>query len=240
MLKFQQGNSKLPKFIFIFGLPAGYSCPSADICLSKAVQKPDGKYTVQDGANVQFRCFAASDESRYVHLRNLRWWNFKQLNKLRTSSEMAQLINKSLPPWIKLLRIHDSGDFFNQEYFNAWIEVAKLNPEVRFYAYTKSVNYWVNRLNDIPKNLILTASIGGKHDDLIYEYNLPRVRVVKDEDEAKLLGLLVDKDDSLAYSGEHEFALTVHNIQPKGSEWGKASYRNMKKKRERLKELNNG
>ena len=47
------------------------------------------------------------------------------------------------------------------------------------WAFTKSVRYWVNRLGDIPHNLIMTASYGGKQDTLIDEYQLKNVKVYK-------------------------------------------------------------
>ena len=52
----------------------------------------------------------------------------------------------------------------NHASFHAHIKLCKENPSVEFWAYTKSLNYWVNRINDIPKNLVLTASRGGKQD----------------------------------------------------------------------------
>ena len=58
-----------------------------------------------------------------------------------------------------------------------WIEIAKENPTVEFWAYTKSLKYWVNRLNEIPNNLVLTASQGGRNDELIEKHGLKNVIV---------------------------------------------------------------
>jgi hypothetical protein len=63
-----------------------------------------------------------------------------------------------------------------------WLKVAENNANVELWAYTKSLRYWVNRLNDIPNNLILTASYGGREDNLIDEYNLKNVIVYKSAD----------------------------------------------------------
>ena len=38
------------------------------------------------------------------------------------------------------VRIHDSGDFFNEDYLYGWIEIAWRVPDVLFYAYTKEVS----------------------------------------------------------------------------------------------------
>jgi hypothetical protein len=82
-----------------------------------------------------------------------------------------------LPKDCKSLRIHSAGDFYNQEYFDMWVKLAITNPLVEMWAYTKSLSYWVKRLNDIPDNLILTASYGGRQDYLITEYDLKNVVV---------------------------------------------------------------
>ncbi len=93
---------------YIFNLPAGHSCPSADKCLSKAI-KVDGKMKVKDGVNQEFRCYAVNDELRYTNARELRWHNFNLLRKCKTISEMVELIKVSLPigsgDYIRLLLI---------------------------------------------------------------------------------------------------------------------------------------
>jgi hypothetical protein len=229
LLKFSHGNSKLPTWITIFSLPAGYTCPAADICKSKAVQKDDGTWTVKDGKNMKFRCYAASDESRYVSTRNNRWRNFNLLKNL-SKDDMVALIKQSLPPSV-LVRIHESGDFFSQTYFDSWLQVAIDTPNVEFYAYTKSINYWMERAELIPQNFTLTASQGGKWDSLIEKFDLNTVEVVLNEEEAESKGLELDEDDSHAYNGSKRFALSVHNVQPKGSIYMKESRKNSEKKR---------
>ena len=58
-----------------------------------------------------------------------------------------------------------------------WIQLAMDNPNVEMWAYTKSIGYWVKRIDEVPKNLILTASYGGRQDALIDEYGLKNVKV---------------------------------------------------------------
>lgn len=122
----------------------------------------------------------------------------------------------------KIVRIHVSGDFFSQTYFDAWLQVAKNNPSILFYAYTKALPLLVKRLNDIPNNFRLTASYGGTHDHLISKHNLKFAKVVKSVEEANKLRLKIDHDDSLAYGSSKSFALLVHGQQPAGSVWAKA------------------
>ena len=74
----------------------------------------------------------------------------------------------------------------------------------------------------LPNNFFMTASYGGKHDDLIDQGYFKRYsKVFMYEDQAITQGLEVDHDDSHCF-GDHPFALLVHGTQPKGSEWGKA------------------
>jgi hypothetical protein len=213
LLKFQQGNAKLGKNIFTFSLPAGHSCPFANDCLSKA-DKLTGKLT--DGPNTQFRCFAASSEAVYPNVRLARWHNFDLLKKL-TTNEASNLIIESLPKKANIVRVHVSGDFFNESYFLAWLQVAKLKPNVLFYAYTKSLVYWVNYIKEIPDNLVLNASEGGKLDAQILEHRLKFAKVVYSPEEADKLGLLIDHTDEAAYKTKESFALLIHGQQPKGS-----------------------
>jgi hypothetical protein len=213
LLKFQQGNAKLGKNIYTFSLPAGHSCPFANDCLSKA-DKLTGKLT--DGPNTQFRCFAASAEAVYPNVRLARWHNFDLLKKLN-SVKAADLILASLPKKANIVRIHVSGDFFNESYFLAWLQVAKLRPNVLFYAYTKSLIYWVNYIKEIPSNLVLNASEGGKLDAQINLHGLKFAKVVYSPEQAEELGLLIDHTDEAAYKTKESFALLIHGQQPKGS-----------------------
>jgi len=219
LLKTSRGNGKLPKTTLIFNLPAGHTCPFAKECLSKA-NPLTGK--IVDGAHCRFRCFSASAEAQHKNARNSRWHNFRLLFR-KTTLEMADLICRSLPEKTTLVRIHESGDFFNQNYFDAWLETAVRNPHIRFYAYTKAIPFWLARLDKIPSNLRLTASLGGTHDDLAEKHNLKTAYVAFSESEANIRGLEIDHDDTLAHGdNEKSFALLIHGTQPKGSEAAKA------------------
>lgn len=220
-LKFSQGNAKLKQAnLFTFSLPAGHSCPFANICLAKA-DKATGK--IQLGKNNQFQCFSATSENMFPNVRKSRWNNFELLRKLDTAG-MFDLIQKSIPAKAETVRIHVSGDFFSQSYFDAWILVAKANPNRLFYAYTKSIPFWLARSKDIPANFVLNASIGGKSDSLIEKFNLKSARVVFSEGEAKNANLKIDHDDSLAMRQGGNFALLLHGTQPKGSLAAKANF----------------
>lgn len=221
-LRFSKGNAKLANDTAIFSLPAGHTCPFAKDCLSKADEKT-GKLT--DDAACKFRCYAASAENIFSNVRKSRWFNYQALLK-KSSLVISSLIEKSLPrKGIKLVRIHSSGDFFSQTYFDAWLNVAKNNPGLTFYSYTKALPYWVKRLKDIPTNFKLTASKGGKFDSLITKHNLKTCSVVFSESEASKKGLELDHDDKLAWCGDKSFAILLHGTQPAGSQAGKSLHK---------------
>jgi hypothetical protein len=72
--------------------------------------------------------------------------------------------------WLKLggraIRIHDSGDFFNETYLQGWIFIAEQFPGILFYAYTKEVLMLKNHIagGTLPPNFLVVFSMGGKQD----------------------------------------------------------------------------
>ena len=228
MLKFSKGNAKLGKGTLIFNLPAGKTCPGASLCKAFAVMGDNGKTTVQDGAETVFRCFAASSEAQYPATFASRAHNLQTIvEALRGGIDAAAvMINNGIQNHrtknTKLVRIHESGDFFSLAYLRAWIVVARLNPDLKFYCYSKSLPFFLtddldSDLIDLPENFFMTASYGGQWDHLIDRNYFPRYsKVVMNDAEAEELGLEVDHDDSHCF-GDKPFALLVHGTQPKGS-----------------------
>ena len=225
-LKFGKGNAKLSKDIYTFSLPAGHSCPYAFECKASA-DRSTGK--IKDGKDQVFRCFAASQEALYTNTRNARWHNYDMLKGLNSVDKMTRLIAESIPAKANTIRVHVSGDFFSQKYFDAWMAVARLFSVKKFYAYTKSIPYWITRKNDIPKNFNLTSSKGGRSDVLIDLNDLKYAEVLFTEEQAEELNLELDHDDSHAYNGKKSFGLLVHGTQKKGSKAATA-LTNLKKK----------
>ena len=240
-LKFGDPNAKLKKMIKAklglrlktFTLPAGHTCPGAQDCLSRA-DSITGKVT--DGEDTEFRCFMASAEARSPSLRRLVWHNLELLQDALSHRDgherAADLICQSLPEKFDIMRVHVGGDYFSRNYFLAWCMVAERNPDKVFYSYTKSLAV----VAGIPKpdNLVLTASRGGKWDNLIDEKGWKEARVVYSEEEAADLGLEIDHDDTHAAFGKKSFALLLHGTQPKGSVAGEALKVINKKRKEAL------
>ena len=241
MVKWSEANAKIEalqtveslqqylegKKVYSFDLLSGFSCPFAKECLSKATENSEGKRTIKDGPHTKFRCFSASQEVQYTGVYNRRKNNLDSLSKLVNTKEMIKEILAAMPKDVGVCRIHVAGDFFNEQYFLAWLTIAKMFPQKLFYAYTKSLKYWVDNraLVDSLPNFILTASYGGRDDAMIDEHNLRASTVVFSEPEAESLGLTIDHDDSHAADPElknQDFALLIHGTQPKGSEASEA------------------
>lgn len=224
-LHFGKGNAKLNVEIATFSLPAGVTCPFAHLCKTWVGEdnKLNQKLLNEEDAKRRYRCFAASMEVRYPAYAKVVNYNLNLLQQCKSKDEMVKLINESLPKDISKVRIHVGGDFYCEDYFNAWNEVAKLNPEMYFYAYTKSIPYWVKAINEISPNFILTASYGGLFDELIEQHDLKRVKIYFHPDQAKADGVEIDHDDSIALNPNvKRFGLLLHGSQPKGSEASQA------------------
>src|SRR5580700_7854901 len=112
LLKFGKGsnNTKLRKLeeklgrkVFTFSLPAGYTCPGADKCLTKFDRKT-GKIT--DGAHQEFRCFAASMEAVFTGFRDNNSRNLDLLKAAGSRENARDLILASLPEKAQIIRIH--------------------------------------------------------------------------------------------------------------------------------------
>lgn len=240
MLKWSKANAKIQNLtqvdsikpylnnrkVYSLDLLSGWSCPFANNCLSKVTIK-NGKRSIQDGKNTEFRCFSATQEVMYTNVYNLRKHNFDTIRSAKTYSEIIKLMQESIPKNAGVIRFHVGGDFFNAMYFYAAMNFASIHPDKLFYAYTKSLNYWIKYrsiVNKIP-NFVLTASYGGRLDHLIEKENLRSSKVVFSEQEAYDLGLEIDHNDSSAANPEtrnESFALLIHGSQPAGSEASKA------------------
>lgn len=200
-MKFIKKNKYYTGIVYEFNLPSGYSCPFAEQCLVK-VDKVTGKFI---NKSKQYKCYSASAK-RFPAVRKSRWDNYEYV-------KMKNI--PIIPDDCKAIRIHASGDFFSQEYFDMWIKICNKNPNIEFWAYTKSINYWINQINNIPDNLVLTASYGGKYDNLISEYNLKNVKVYKNINNVPL-GIPIDYNDDLARNKNiKEFALLDNSYNKK-------------------------
>lgn len=216
-LGFSNGNAKLA-LTYIFNLPCGITCPGAGQC--KVVVGMDGKI-ISKGTNKRYRCYASQGEM-YTGARNNRHRNYDSLRGLSREG-MRDLLLSEVPRGGRV-RIHESGDYFSQDYFDAWMDVARALPEQLFYGYTKSIPYLLNRVAIMPENFRIVASRGGKYDRLITMNKLQSVRVVWSVEEAAKKGLPIDHDDNMVYKSKEDFCHLIHGNQNPGAGAGAAMW----------------
>ncbi len=133
--KISYGNKKLPKTTAIFNIPAVKTCPMRTELCSKA-------------------CYALKAERMYKQVLPARKHNLKLALSDGFVDSMIEAIAKKKHK-IKQVRIHESGDFYRQDYLDKWFLIASAFPEIIFYAYTKSFHL---DFSDKPFNFVLIAS----------------------------------------------------------------------------------
>ena len=232
VLTWRRGNAKLRSNTIHLSIPAGHTCkPWATKCLTHA-DKDTGKIT--DGAEQEFRCYAATMEAVYSKHRASLWENYQILHdNIQSVPKLHLSLHDSLLPHVinyteehesfpKVRMFGTSGDFFHVNLYKACLHLARSMAPLRIYWYTKAIPFWVNAIQYIPENLEQNASLGGRFDGLIYDQNLKYARVVYSFEEAARLGLPIDKRDELASEPGGSFAIPIHGVQPKGSAASKA------------------
>jgi len=145
-----------------FGIPADYdfqhngetvnTCPSALACRAVCYAK-QGRYAMPNVIAARQHNLEMSQNPYFVD------FVVADLERMRK---------------VNTVRIHDSGDFYDQEYYDKWCAIATMLPEITFYAYTKTVNMdlWSHK----PDNLKITQSLGGKHDENV-NLDMPHSRI---------------------------------------------------------------
>ena len=227
MLKFsKENNAKLnsikewskienPK-VYSISLLSGFSCSFAKDCQTYAIEnKITKKRTVLDGKNAEFRCFSAIQESQYTSVYNQRKHNFDSILAIRNDVEkITSLIMDSLPKKADYIRVHVGGDFVTSEYMLAWFNVARMNPTIKFYAYTKAIGWMQDNEDMRPKNFRMIASYGSKQDNLITKETIS-ANVVFHPSETKLP---IDHNEFYAINdNQGSFSLLLHGTQKQGS-----------------------
>lgn len=82
-------------------------------------------------------CYAVKEQIRFpkqvLGARERRLEASKNQNFVETiNAELGRL--KARP---KFFRLHASGEFYSQDYINSWDKIARANPDIMFYTYTK-------------------------------------------------------------------------------------------------------
>ncbi len=103
-------------------------------------------------------CYAISEQVRYksvLKVRNERW-------TASARSNFADIVHyelKNLTTRPKYFRIHASGEFYAQHYVDSWTRIAKANPDIIFYVYTKRIEHFDFSEFKNLKNTVLINSL---------------------------------------------------------------------------------
>jgi hypothetical protein len=127
-------NRKLARDVGIFNLPWGKTCPNATPFCSHY-------------------CYARKAEDLYLNSRISRARNLQASLK---SNFVPRMVREIRDRGISRVRIHESGDFYNQKYLWKWLDIAWVLPKVKFWVYTRSFHL---RFSTKPKNLTLFWSV---------------------------------------------------------------------------------
>lgn len=220
---FSYGNGKLKHcansygiVLVSFDLPAGFTCPAANLCHSRAVVDESGKAKVHDFGS--FRCYAASSEAMYKDTRAARWRN---LESTKADDFVTRINAEIAKKGITSIRIHSSGDFYSYAYLQKWIAIANANPNVVFWGYTKMASF-IPVINKV-SNMRFVYSVGGKLDKYAMALDIPKAYVLSNIEQAKDLGVEIacpkehHSNDYEYIMARKSFGLVIHGTQPKGN-----------------------
>jgi len=193
--KLKKTSKALNLRVFNFGIPAYKSasgkltCPMADECVKFCYAKK-GAYI---WSNVQ-----PAFEKRY------------QLSKTNgfVDAMNADIIKKK-PDYV---RVHDSGDYYSLKYLAKWIQIAKDNPNVRFYSYTNMVDMMLK--TSLPDNYDIIFSDSGKQKNLINERKHRHTKIFSSNSDLISSGYIdsssIDLMATKWFSKNHRVGLVLH------------------------------
>ena len=166
---FKIGNSKLP-FLSWSTLP-GVNCPGALECWLK------GKgYCYSLNAFMYPAAFFRMLQNTV--LERSKWGRAYITNELNNLLNSPQFKEREYVT----LRLYVDGDFKSLKLLKFWLEIAKNNPKLNIYGYSKSLHLFAELVRtgyEFPKNYVLNGSDGGKFyggtdHNLIKEQNFYR------------------------------------------------------------------
>lgn len=163
LLNLSTGNTKTGKGILIWNIPAIKTCIGCtQLCASK--------------------CYARKSERLYPNVLPSRELNKLEADSIDFVENMIYTIEKisKKKAFKGLFRIHESGDFYNQEYFDSWVQIAKAFPQIKFLAFTKS--HQLNLIHDAENFNVVYSEFP---DTKVFSQNMPVAKAVAKAEEMK-------------------------------------------------------
>jgi hypothetical protein len=201
--------------IYNFGIPAFLSqsgiktCPNAGQCATGCYAR-SGTYRFKNVANAYEERLKLTQSPNFVELMH---------NEIR--NKMIRLS----PNETCLIRIHDSGDFYSAPYWDKWNLIMRGLPNVKFYAYTKMIQFFKQSHIEIPPNFTLIYSFGGLQDSQIDTEKDRHSMVFQNETDLLAAGYInASADDLKALSPNPKVGLVYHGQKSyTNTGWGKVS-----------------
>lgn len=185
-------------------------------------------------------CYARNGTYNFSNVKGRHIWNLEYvLYKLEEWKE--QMLSEVQAKKMKgrFVRIHDAGDFFSDEYLLAWLDIARLTPEVTFYCYTKEVSRFKRLVEpNCPDNFRYLYSLGGKEDHLI-DLEIDRHADVFPDDAAILDAGYSNQDasDLLAITlPSNKIGIPANNIKHFNKKMAGRTFSTLQKERDERKE----
>jgi hypothetical protein len=138
------GNMKVGPAVFQWSIPAGDTCPGQSPACAR-------------------ECYAKRGNYAFPYIRRFHFANLA----LAERDDFARLMIADIGRlWPRVVRIHVAGDFYSPEYVRKWVQVCKVCPDVRFYAYTRSwrvpeIARELRELADLPNVQLLVLGRSG-------------------------------------------------------------------------------
>ena len=111
------GNTKLGKLIWCWSLPtlAAICVGSTEVCRKL--------------------CYAMKGFFRMPSVKDAHYKNYQ----MSLEEDFPQYVSMALSEiFARVVRVHVSGDFYNEVYVRKWLKIVRRRPYIAFYAYTRS------------------------------------------------------------------------------------------------------
>ena len=140
-----------------WSLPPGITCPGATPVCSRACYAARGRHSIQTVQRAHVRNWVVTQHALDTGQGD-RWVD-----------AMVSLIRFSPAGIAGLFRIHESGDFYSQQYLDLWVKIVKKLPNIRFWAYTRSFDLDFSGLLAL-ENFRLWVSIDTDNENEAFQF----------------------------------------------------------------------
>jgi len=173
------------------------------------LRSEDGQVTCPYAGMCADICYADQGRLAMPMAKDARELNLDIMNSI-SWKDFVELVSEDLSKMrsVTHVRIHDSGDFYSRPHYKSWVDIARTNGDVVFYAYTKSIPFLKWDIH--PKNFRVVQSLGGKKDDHV-DKRYPHSKIFATEAERKKEGYCDGNISDLpAVLGQIKIGLVYH------------------------------